>query len=77
MTARLHQISREDFNEFTAATMLAGCSTKRLWIVANPSNKDVYFVICDRHRGDLLDVHSGSNIVHDFDSAIALYNSIK
>jgi len=45
MTARLHQISREDFNEFTAATMLAGCSTKRLWIVANPSNDDVYFVI--------------------------------
>ena len=72
-----HQITKEDFQEFTAATMLAGCATKRLWIVANPTSKDVYFVVCDRNRGDSLDVQDGSNMLQDFDSAIAWYNSIK
>jgi len=72
-----HQITKQDFAEFTAATMLAGCATKRLWVVVNPLFEDVYFVICDRSRGDLLDVHSGSTTLYDFDSAIAWYNSIK
>jgi hypothetical protein len=72
-----HQISVQDFQEFQAATMLASASTKRLWMVANPITKDVYFVVCDRNRGDLLEVKSGSNVLYDFHAAIDLYNSIR
>lgn len=72
-----HQISTQDFSEFQASTMLAGCATKRLWMVANPITKDVYFVVCDRSRGDLLEVKSGSNVLYDFHAAIDLYNSIR
>jgi hypothetical protein len=71
-----HQISREDFQDFTAATMLASAGTKRLWVVASVLTEKVYYVICDRRRGDTLEVNSGSNIVYSFDEAIALYNSI-
>jgi hypothetical protein len=72
-----HQISREDFKDFTAATMLASADTKRLWVVASVLTEKVYYVICDRYRGDTLEVNSGSNIVYSFDEAIDLYNSIR
>jgi hypothetical protein len=72
-----HQISRVDFQDFIAANMLASDGTKRLWLVADPLANKTYYVICDRHRGDTLEVDSGSNIVYSFDEAIALYNSIK
>jgi hypothetical protein len=72
-----HQISVQDFSEFQAATMLASAGTKRLWMVTNPLDKAMHFVICDRNRGDLLEVKSGSNVLYDFHAAIDLYNSIR
>jgi hypothetical protein len=72
-----HQISIEDFQGFTGATIISSTGTKRLWMVARPIAKNVYFVVCDRGRGDTLEVQSGSSIVYNFDEAIDLYNSIR
>ncbi len=69
-------LSAADFQDFIAATMLASDDTKRLWVVASLLTNKAYYVICDRRRGDTLEVNSGSNIVYSFDEAIALYNSI-
>lgn len=72
-----HQISKTDFQDFIVATMLASTGTKRLWVRTNLLSNRVFYVVCDRSRGDTLEVESGSNIVYSFDEAISLYNSIR